>query len=63
MELVSAPLISVLQFVVVIKLTWQSSKGSHFPILTNMQNIITTFHSSHRPKIICQVITKILVNL
>lgn len=51
MKLACAPLISVLQFVVLIKLNWQSFKGSHIPVLTNLQNIITTFHSHHRSKI------------
>lgn len=63
MELVCAPLISVLEFVVVIKLNWQSFKGSHFPVLTNMQNIIRTFHSRHRTKTICTLVTKFLVSL
>lgn len=52
MKLVCAPLISALQFVMVIKPNWQSFQGSHVPFLINLQNIITTFHSHRRPKIV-----------
>lgn len=51
MKLVHALLISALELVEVIKLNWQSFKRSRVPILTNLQNFITTFHLHHRHKI------------